>query len=78
LQDQWTSLSNDGRLGSLLIHMQLETRALGGWVGGWVVADPFSLLGIFSSSSIGGSVICPIADCEHPLLCLSGPKSHVF
>jgi hypothetical protein len=37
------------------------------------VADPFSSLGTFSSSSIGGSVIHPIADCEHPLLCLLGP-----
>jgi hypothetical protein len=30
-------------------------------------------LGTFSSSSIGGPVIHPIADCEHPLLCLLGP-----
>jgi hypothetical protein len=37
------------------------------------VADPFSSLGIFSSSSIGGPVIHPITDCEHPLLCLLGP-----
>ena len=37
------------------------------------VADPPSSLGIFSSSSIGGLVIHPIADCEHPLLCLLGP-----
>jgi hypothetical protein len=37
------------------------------------VADPFSSLGTFSSSSIWGPVIHPIADCEHPLLCLLGP-----
>ena len=37
------------------------------------VADPFSSLGTFSSSPIGGPVIHPIADCEHPLLCLPGP-----
>ena len=37
------------------------------------VADPCSSLGTFSSSSIGGPVIHPIADCEHPLLCLLGP-----
>jgi hypothetical protein len=37
------------------------------------VADPFSSLGNISSSSIGGPVIHPIADCEHPLLCLLGP-----
>jgi hypothetical protein len=36
------------------------------------VADPFSSLGAFSSSSIGGPVFHPIADCEHPLLCLPG------
>jgi hypothetical protein len=38
------------------------------------VADPFSSLGTFSSSSIGGPVIHPIADWEHPLLCLLGPS----
>jgi hypothetical protein len=36
------------------------------------VADPFSSLGIFSSSFIGGPVFHPIADCEHPLLYLPG------
>ena len=83
MQDQWASLSTDGRLGHLLIHMQLETRAPGGGGGGvlvssyccstYRVADPFSSLGTFSSSSIGGPVFHPIADCEHPLLCLLGP-----
>jgi hypothetical protein len=38
------------------------------------VADPFSSLGTFSTSSIGGPVFHPIADCEHPLLCLLGPS----
>jgi hypothetical protein len=73
--------SNDGRLGHLLIHMQLETRAGGGGVlvssyccSTYRVADPFSSLGTFSSSSIGGPVFHPIADCEHPLLCLLGPS----
>ena len=37
------------------------------------VAVPFSSLGAFSSSSIGGPVVHSIADCEHPLLCLLGP-----
>jgi hypothetical protein len=72
----------DGQLGHLLLHMQLETRALG-W-GGVVVlvssycsfsyrdADPFSSLGTFSSSFIGGPVFHPIDDCEHPLLYLLG------
>ena len=34
LHDQWTSLSTDGRLGHLLMHMQLETQAGGGY---WLV-----------------------------------------
>jgi hypothetical protein len=29
---QWASLSSDGRLGHLLIHMQLESRARGYWL----------------------------------------------
>jgi hypothetical protein len=37
------------------------------------VADPFSSLDTFSSSSIGSPMIHPLADCEHPLLCLLGP-----
>jgi hypothetical protein len=37
------------------------------------VVEPFSFLGTFSRSSIGGPEIHPIADCEHPLLCLLGP-----
>jgi hypothetical protein len=36
------------------------------------VADPFNSLGTFYSSSIGGPLFHPIADCEHPLLCLLG------
>ena len=78
MQDQWASLFTDGRLGHLLIHMQLESGALGVLVTSYCcstyrVADPFSSLGTFSSFSIGGPVIHPIADCEHPLLCLLGP-----
>jgi hypothetical protein len=38
------------------------------------VADPFNSLGTFSSSSIGGLMIHPIADCEHPLLTLLDPS----
>ena len=73
--NQGASLPNDGRLGHLLLHMQLETRALGVLVGSYCystyrVADPFSSLGTFSSSSIGGPVFHPIDDCEHPLLYL--------
>jgi hypothetical protein len=36
------------------------------------VADPFSSLGTFSSSSVGGPVFHPIAFCECPLLCFPG------
>ena len=78
MRDQRASLPNDGQLGHLLIHMQLETRAPGYWLVHNVfsiyrVADPISSLGTFSSSSIEGPVIHPIADCEHPLMCLLGP-----
>jgi hypothetical protein len=57
--------------------MLLETRALGVLVSSYYcstyrVADPFSSLGTFSSSSIEGPVFHPIADCEHPLQCLPG------
>jgi hypothetical protein len=49
--------------------MQLETRALGVPISSYCcftcrVADPFSSLGTFSSSSIGGPVFHPIDDCE--------------
>jgi hypothetical protein len=32
LRVQWASLSSNGRLGHLLIHMQLESRAPGYWL----------------------------------------------
>jgi hypothetical protein len=32
LHVQWASLCSDGRLGHLLIHMQLESRAPGYWL----------------------------------------------
>ena len=69
LLDQGAFLPNDGQLGHLLLHMQLETRALGVLVSSYCcstsrVADPFSSLGTFTSSSIGGPVFPPIDDCE--------------
>jgi hypothetical protein len=71
------TLPSDGRLGHLLIHMQLEKQALGLLVSSYCsstyrVADPFSSLGTFSSSYFGGPVFHPIDDCEHPLLYLPG------
>jgi hypothetical protein len=55
--------------------MQLETRTLGVLgssycCSSYKVADPFSSLGTFSSSFIGGPVFHPTDDCEHPLLYL--------
>jgi hypothetical protein len=57
--------------------MQLEIGVLGVLISSYCcstyrVADPFSSLGTFSSSSIGGPVFHPIDDCEHPLLYLPG------
>jgi hypothetical protein len=77
------SPTNDGRLGHLLLHMKLETQALVVLVSSYCcssyrVADTFSSLGTFSSSSIGGPVFRPIDDCEHLLLYLpeTGIASH--
>jgi hypothetical protein len=63
----------DGQLGHPLLHMQLETLLWGLVVSSYCcfsyrVIDPFSSLGTFSSSSIGGPVFHSIHDCEHPLL----------
>ena len=69
-----TSPPSDGQLGSILLHMQLETRAQGVLVCSYCcasnrVAEPFSSLGTFFSSYIGGPIL---DDCEHPLLYLPG------
>jgi hypothetical protein len=76
LQDQRASLPNDGQLGHLLLHMQLETQPMGvllsSYCSTYSVADPLNSLGTFSSSSIGGPVFHPIEDNEHPLLYLPG------
>jgi hypothetical protein len=57
--------------------MQLEIQALGVLVSSYCcstyrVADPFSSLGTFSSSSIGDPVFHAMDDCKHPLLYLPG------
>jgi hypothetical protein len=61
----------DGQLGNPLLHMQRETQTLGVLVSSYCssyrVAHPFSSLGSFSSSFIGGPVFHPIDDCEYPL-----------
>jgi hypothetical protein len=44
LHDQWASLSTDGRLGHLLLHMQLETRAPGEYWLVHIVVPPIGLL----------------------------------
>jgi hypothetical protein len=60
-----------------MLHMQLETRALGYWLVHIVVPpiglqNPLAPLGTISSSSIGGPVFHPIDECEHPLMYLPG------
>jgi hypothetical protein len=77
MQDKGASLPIDGQLGHLLLHMQLETQALGVVVSSYCcstyrVSDPFSSLGTFSSFSIEFPVFHPIDDYEHPLLYLPG------
>ena len=77
MHNQWASLSTDGQLGHLLIHIQLETQALAVLVSSYCcstyrVADPFSSLGTFSSSFIEDPVFHPIDDCGHPLLYFPG------
>jgi hypothetical protein len=73
-----TSHSIYGRLGHPLLHMQRDTSSGAGVLvssyccSSYRVADPFSSLGAFSSSFIGGSVFHPIDDYEHPLLYLPG------
>jgi hypothetical protein len=67
----------DGQLGCPLLHIQLETQALGALVSSYCcstyrIAGPFSSLGTFSSSSTGDPVFHPIDDCEHPLVYLPG------
>jgi hypothetical protein len=71
------SSPTDGQLGHPLLHMQLETWALGVLVSSYCcfsykVADTFSSLGTFSSSFIGDPVFHPVDDYEHPLLYLPG------
>jgi hypothetical protein len=71
----------DDQVGHPLIHMQLETRALGLLISSYCcasyrVADPFSSLGTFSSSFTGDPGFYPIDDCEHPLLYL--PDTDIF
>jgi hypothetical protein len=72
---------NDGRIVHLLLHMQLETGAQGVLVSSYCcsscrVADPFSSLGTFPSSSTGGCLFHPVDDCELPLLYLPGIGIH--
>jgi hypothetical protein len=68
---------NDGRLGHLLLHIKKETWAQGVLVSSYFcsshrVTDSFSSLDTFSCSSIGGRVLHPKDDSEHPLLYFPG------
>ena len=72
-----TSPPNDGLLGHLLLHMQLETQAQGVLVSSYCgssnrVTDPFSSLGTFSISSTKGPVFHLVDNSKHPLLYLPG------
>ena len=60
----------DTWLGHLLLHMHLWVLVSSYCYSSCRVADPFSSLVTFSSSSIGGPVFYAIDDCEHPLLYL--------
>jgi hypothetical protein len=58
--------------------MQLESRAPGYWLVHNVVPPiglqiPLAPWVLSLAPPLGGPVIHPIADCEHPLLCLLGP-----
>jgi hypothetical protein len=71
---------NDGWLGHILLYMQLETQDLGVLVSAYccssyMVADTFTTLRTFSSSSIEGGgegMFHPGDDSEHPLLYFPG------
>jgi hypothetical protein len=52
LQVQWASLSSDGWLGYLLIHMQLKTRAPGYWLV-HIVVPPIGLQFPFTQGAKG-------------------------
>jgi hypothetical protein len=74
---QRASHPNDSQIDHLLLHKQLETGAQGVLLSSYCcsfykVAELFSSLGTFSSSSSGGPVLQPIDDYEHPLLYLPG------
>jgi hypothetical protein len=69
-------LPNNGRLGNLLIHMQLKTIAPG-----VLNSSYFCSIGLQTHLApwvlslapiIGHPLFHPIADCEDPLLCLPG------
>ena len=77
LRVQWASLSSDGRLGHLLIHMQLESRAQGYWLVHNVVPPiglqiPLAPWVLSLAPALGAVWPIPIGNCEHPLLCLLG------
>jgi hypothetical protein len=56
LHDQWASLSTDGRLGHLLIHMQLETRAPGYWLV-HIVVPPIGLQILYNCPLVSLSLV---------------------
>jgi hypothetical protein len=80
LHDQWASLSTDGRLGSSDTYAARDRSSRGYWlvhivvprIGLQIPPVPW-VLSLASPLEVGGgAVIHPIADCEHPLMCLLG------
>jgi hypothetical protein len=59
----WLVVSSLGALGVLVSSYCCSS---------YEAANPFSSLGLSSSSSIGDPVLSPMGGCEHPLLYLSG------
>ena len=76
MHDQWASLSTDGRPGHHLIHMQLETRAPGGY---WLVHNVVPPIGLQIPLTPWVFSLAPPLGAlwsiqEHPILCLLGPS----
>jgi hypothetical protein len=66
--DFWDSIGNVKEINTQLKNERKKRNCCSIYM----VADPFSSLGTFFSSSIGGPVFHSINDCEYPLLYLPG------
>ena len=68
VEDFWDSIGNVKEINTQLKNERKKRNCCSIYM----VADPFSSLGTFFSSSIGGPVFHSINDCEYPLLYLPG------